>query len=374
MDNTKMNDLQIRNHISELLAKKRNYTEEIKNLVSKYEYVVFYGVGVIFNGIVETWNGRVKRTVDFCCDSDSSKWGRKFCGIKCISPEKLMGIKDRCLIFVTVGNFKSSYDFLTKTKFPSVNVIYRYDFFAADFLTTQKHDNVVDSLCKTYLLLSDQQSIKVFKAIVERVLTRGKDSSIMANVCSSDEYFSTDIINLSHEECFVDAGAFDGDTIRGFILRAQSKFDCIFSFEVDAINFKALQESVQKMPEKDRIKIFNLGVWDSECDITYSIGESQSTVGALGEGKGHVIPLDNVLKNERVTFIKMDIEGAEPQALRGAQNIIRTQRPKLAICVYHDFRHLWEIPLYIKSLVPEYKIYLRHHTNLEYETVCYAVL
>jgi len=47
---------------------------------------------------------------------------------------------------------------------------------------------------------------------------------------------------------------------------------------------------------------------------------------------------------------------------------------KLAICIYHDFRHLWEIPLYIKELVPEYKIYLRHHTDLAYETVCYAMI
>jgi hypothetical protein len=125
------------------------------------------------------------------------------------------------------------------------------------------------------------------------------------------------------------------------------------------------------MPNHNRIKIFNMGIWDSECDITYSIGNSQSTIGT-GEGKGHVVPLDNILKNEKVTFIKMDIEGAEPHALRGARNIIRTQKPKLAICTYHDFRHLWEIPLYIKELVPEYKIYLRHHTKLEYETVCYA--
>ncbi len=126
------------------------------------------------------------------------------------------------------------------------------------------------------------------------------------------------------------------------------------------------------MPEQSRIRIFNLGIWDGECDIVYSIGKSQSTVGS-GASKGHVVPLDDVLRAEKVTFIKMDIEGAEPHALRGAKNIIQAQKPKLAICVYHDFRHLWEIPLYIKLLVPEYKIYLRHHTNLEYETVCYAV-
>ena len=69
------------------------------------------------------------------------------------------------------------------------------------------------------------------------------------------------------------------------------------------------------------INVFNLGIWDAECDVTYSIGKSQSTIGD-GEAKGHVVPLDHVLRGERVSFIKMDIEGAEPNALRGAKNII----------------------------------------------------
>jgi hypothetical protein len=81
-----------------------------------------------------------------------------------------------------------------------------------------------------------------------------------------------------------------------------------------------------------------------------------------------------VFKNEKITFIKMDIEGSEPQALSGAEEIIKKQKPKLAICVYHKPEHLWEIPLYLKKIVPEYKIYIRHHTPLEYETVCYAVI
>ena len=105
------------------------------------------------------------------------------------------------------------------------------------------------------------------------------------------------------------------------------------------------------MPGADRIKLFNLGIWDAECDVTYSIGKSQSTIGN-GEAKGHVAPLDDVLRGERVSFIKMDIEGAEPNALRGASNIIQTQKPRLAICVYHHLKHLWEIPLYIHELYP----------------------
>ena len=84
--------------------------------------------------------------------------------------------------------------------------------------------------------------------------------------------------------------------------------------------------------------------------------------------------MDDHLQGEAVSFIKMDIEGAERGALRGAEQLIRRYRPDLAICVYHSISDLFEIPLYIHSIVPEYRLYLRHHTPVFCETVCYAVI
>ncbi len=364
--------VEMRDQIGKLLAQKRDYRQEVRQLTEKYPYVVFYGCGAILHSIVESWNEHIGRKIDFCCDSDSSKWGQLYCGAKCLSPNELVAIKDKCAVFVTIGDFKPVYNFLKDSEFPSVNQLYKYDLDASEFLPRYHQDEVMDKLCETYEILGDQQSQEVFCAIVNRVLGDGGNIDIMVDVCEKNQYFPLDLVKLSDNEQLVDIGAYNGDTIRDFVGRTKGKFDKIFSFELDAINFKAMKENVQKMPERDRINIFNLGIWDSEQDISYSIGKSQSTVGS-GEGKGHVVPLDDVLSNERVTIIKMDIEGAEPHGLRGASNIIQSQQPRLAICIYHDFRHLWEIPLYIKSLVPDYKIYLRHHTNLEYETVCYAI-
>lgn len=363
---------EMRAHIARLLSQKRNYRQEVRELTERYPYVVFYGCGVFFHSIVETWKEYVGRGIDYCCDSDSGKWGKYFCGVKCISPEELMGLKDKCSVFVTIGEFKHVYHFLAINNFVSVNLVYKYDLVSSVILSDLKTDESTDMLCNVYDLLKDKKSQKVFYAIIDRFLGDGKNINIMADVCDENQYYPLDVIKLSDHESFVDAGAFIGDTINNFVGRTRGKFDRIFSFEVDAVNFKLLQKNVKNMPCHDRIKMFNIGILDSECDITYSVDTLQSTIGT-GEGKGHVMPLDDVLKDEKVTFIKMDIEGAELQALRGAKKIIQDQKPKLAICVYHDFRHLWEIPLYIKLLVPEYKIYLRHHTNLEYETVCYAV-
>ena len=371
MSNPSTNEM--REHIAGLLCQRRNYRQEVKALTKKHQYVVMYGCGAILNSIVETWNEHIGRRIDYSCDSDCAKWGKIFCGAKCLSPDELTIIKDRCAVFITVGDFKPVYDFLVNRGFPSVNLIYKYDLVASGFLANNPSGEITDRLCQTYDLLSDSRSKEVFQAIVNRVLGGTGEPSIMANVFERHQYFPSDIVTLSGRESFVDIGAFNGDTVADFVKRTGGDFDNIFSFEVDSANFKLLRENVVRMAGSERIEIFNLGVWDTECDVTFSIGKSQSTLGK-GEGKGHVVPLDKVLKDKKITFIKMDIEGAEPRALRGARNIITTQKPKLAICVYHDFSHLWEIPLYIKELFPGYRIYLRHHTTLEYETVCYAII
>ena len=85
------------------------------------------------------------------------------------------------------------------------------------------------------------------------------------------------------------------------------------------------------------------------------------------------VALDEVIR-ESVSLIKMDIEGREMKALAGAKTLITTYKPKLAICIYHKYEDLWEIPEYIHSLVPEYKFYIRHHGPFYTDTVLYATV
>lgn len=89
---------------------------------------------------------------------------------------------------------------------------------------------------------------------------------------------------------------------------------------------------------------------------------------------GKTVRLEDALEGKPITLLKMDIEGAEQAALRGAEGLIQTEHPpKLAICIYHRLQDMWEIPLYLKQLVPEYWISIRHHSKDDFiETVCYA--
>lgn len=362
----------MQDHIAALLANRKNYQQEIKELAENARYVVFYGCGAIFSSIVDTWLEYVGRPIDFCCDSDPAKWGKSFRGTKCLSPHELLAIRSDCTVFVTVGRFRPVFDFLKSEGFPSVNLIYKYDLVASAFLDEQDDELVASELRRARNAFSDQRSLEVLDTILQRAFGCDKNIDLMPSICDPNQYFALDVVRLSEHECYVDIGAYDGDTVGRFIAAAKGRFERIHAFELDPINYRQLTRNVQRLPHPERIETFNLGIWDSECDLRFSAGNSQSTVGA-GECSAHAVPLDAVLANQKVSFIKMDIEGAELQALRGAQNTIATQQPTLAICVYHHISHLWKIPLYLQQLVPHHQLYLRHYTNLEYETVCYAV-
>jgi len=355
------------------LSSRRDYLRHVKDLVAERPLVVFYGCGAILDSIVETWNEYVQWPIDLCCDSDSAKWGQTFAGgVKCISPTELAEIKDRCTIFVTVGQFRPVLDQLVAAGFPSVNLIFKYDLVASEFLTEQDSRQVASNLSRVRALLADEKSREAFDAIVTRVVGDGADPNPMEAVFECDQYFPADIIHLTDDESFVDVGAFDGDTVRDFLERTGGAFRRITCFEIDPVNHARLVENVQNGDGRDRITIYDLGLWDSDQVIEFQPGKSQSTVGK-GSESARVVPLDDIMGDQRVTFIKMDIEGAELRALAGARRVIEDQKPTLAVCVYHHIRDLWEIPLAMHELVPEHKLYLRHHTNLEYETVCYAV-
>jgi hypothetical protein len=85
------------------------------------------------------------------------------------------------------------------------------------------------------------------------------------------------------------------------------------------------------------------------------------------------VALDEALSDCRPTYIKMDIEGSELEAVIGAGGIIKASQPVLAICVYHQQDHLWRIPAALADLTDEYQYYLRPHLLEVLDLVCYAV-
>src|SRR3989304_2402437 len=291
-------EIVLHDDISALLANRTNYRQEIQRLADNSRYVGFYGCGSIFSSIVDTWQEYVGRPIDFCCDSDPDKWGKSYCGAKCLSPQELLEIKSECAVFVTIGKFQPVFNFLKSEGFPSVHLIYKYDLVASAFLDEQDNEVLADQIRLARSAFSDQRSLQVFDTILRRALGGDQDIELMPSISDPNQYFAPDIVRLSDKECYVDIGAYDGDTVAHFIAAIQGRFESIHAFELDPTNYRQLTENVRRMPHHDRIKTMNLGIWDRECDINFSVGKSQSTVGG-GPKNRHRGPLCRVVGHPR---------------------------------------------------------------------------
>lgn len=203
--------------------------------------------------------------------------------------------------------------------------------------------------------------------------TRKKPSMLLVGKFWSeraeDQY--VDCLSPRDNEIILDVGAFIGDTAIRFMKWGGDKIRHIYAFEFDPLNAEKCEENTKCYG--DRVTVIKKGTWNKE-QVLYinAVGSSGNNIRNEGNTKVQLVPIDSVMKDEHVTFIKMDIEGAELKSLMGAKNTIIKNHPRLAICIYHKPEDICEIPAYILSLVPEYKFYLRHYSSVHYETVLYA--
>jgi len=226
---------------------------------------------------------------------------------------------------------------------------------------------------KTFLLWEDDASRHEYLAQLKWRMLMDFDS-LPAPVLH-EIYFPNDLVSITSNELFVDCGAYDGDTLRSF-LNIQGTFSGnIVAFEPDPENFVKLEKYVSQLPKdtKERINIYPFAVGANKSKVKFEASGTEASAVGSGNFEVDCITLDEILGERKPTYIKMDIEGSELDALTGAQNIIRKNRPVLAICSYHRQDHLWKIPALIHSFSDEYRFFLRPHLLEVWDLVCYAI-
>jgi FkbM family methyltransferase len=192
-------------------------------------------------------------------------------------------------------------------------------------------------------------------------------------------YFPEDVVELKPDEVFVDCGAFDGDSLRAFLRRSGGWFGGAVAIEADPDNAARLRAFVDGLPRPyaGRIRVVEAAVGAQAGTIAFQVtGTAESTY--VGSTHGRLVevpcrPLDQILTDTPPSYVKMDIEGAEPLAVAGAAATIRRHTPVLAVCLYHDFAHLWEIPLQLRALSDRYAFFLRRYSDDVWEQILYAV-
>lgn len=192
----------------------------------------------------------------------------------------------------------------------------------------------------------------------------------------SGQYFNPDFIKLGENEVFIDAGCLNLGTSLEFMRRCKG-LKKVYAFEPDPDNYRVCLERKNRRELQDaEVKLLPFGVWSERTTLYFKPGNvGASKISENGSVSVPVVPVDEAVDPaDKITMIKMDIEGSELEALKGAKKTIQRDKPKLAICIYHKPEDMTDIPLYIKELVPEYKLYIRHHSNFSTETVLYAVM
>ena len=225
-----------------------------------------------------------------------------------------------------------------------------------------------ESFRLAYEMLYDEKSKNDYLDILRFKLSG--DVKYLIKTHSEKMKLYEEVLPLSGSETIMDLGAYDGDTIREFLSVTDSKYKKIIALEPDEKNFRKLERKTDGLQNLIRL---NIGAWDKEETLYFAKKSGRNSRLEDGGIPVEFNSVDNIADGE-VTFIKMDIEGAELKALEGAKNTIQQYKPKLYVCAYHRNEDMFTLPFKIKELYEGYRLYFRQHPYIPaWESNFYAI-
>jgi len=310
------------------------YNECLSKVNSVYERfgrgIIIYGAGYIGQGLLCVFDD-----IAAFCDRDPEKQKNGHCGYPVISPSDLLYEPlDSAIVIAVI-------------------------------------DHTISSEIKSSLIEMGIKEERLFEC--HEIFPLYSDYRIKL---LDEQYFDPEFIKpiITKNETFIDAGCWNLYTSKVFARHCNNEYKRIIAFEPSPRLYPICIENSADMRDTT---VYQSALWNEACDISFedagSPGSSHISASNHKASTAKAVKLDDVLAGEEATFIKMDIEGAELNALKGAKQTILKYRPKLAICVYHKPEDVLEIPSYILSLHDDYRLYLRHYSLWHGETILYAV-
>lgn len=352
----------------------KGYEKFFKNISGLYPICVF-GAGLLGKQIA-SWlldNGIQPKCF---CDNDPALHGKEIVvGIPCIPFDELLALKDEIYVIVGIGDKVANEtvnaqlkEFCHILRNPlGLTVYWGQTFDIGEEKFSEGIQYVLDHV-------ADTASKELFELLVE---LRMQDHIIDYPVDTMEKYFCKgpyivrDLVDYSKITTYIDCGAYVGDSLADFInLAVGAEYHC---FEMDQDVFEILKRNASQY-EKEKIYLYPYGVGANKETVKYcpdSTGGSK--ISEYGAKISRTVSLDSVHFDKKIDFIKMDIEGAEENAIEGAKKLIKGDHPILAISIYHNFSQFVNVIRMIKQLDSQYQIYIRQHKYTLDDTVCYAI-
>lgn len=294
--------------------------QKLLQIVSNSDKPIFlYGAGIRAKRLVHLfpniWNGII--------DKNEQKWGTYIENVKIISIDKVL--KQNPIIVISNKNY-------------------------SDEITQMLYEKGINK---------------------NSIIQFGSD----LNTYLEKQYFDLPVIPHHQNEVFVDCGAYDGQSSYSFMKWCNNQFKNIYMFEPDISNIEKLYQKMKELYTDKKIKIINKATWNSTGKLSFCQSGTEASKISVEDGTALIqtTTLDEELHNEIVTFVKMDIEGAELETLEGSHSIIVNQTPTLAISIYHKMDDIFSIPELLLEYNDNYTFYLRHYSLERWDTVLYAL-
>lgn len=312
-------------------------------------------------------------------DNNISIHGEEYCGRKIYALEEINQSTSAVIIIASTTheyeiNCQLTLAGFTKVVGYPVLAIFDPIHFSSELVYKNMQVDIVENsehYLSLYENLTDQESRRTLDGIINYRLTL--NPYFLKEISQENkqpEYFDTDVVKISKEEVFIDGGGYDGDTVLKFLQVTNNKYKKIYFFEPDKELFKKAKD---KLSELHDIVFLEAAIYSHSDTLSFKTsGGLDGSIDNTGDIKVKAFALDECIK-EKITFLKLDVEGAETAALIGAKQHIKSDFPILALSGYHNPQDIWELPELIISLNKDYKIYLRHYSNTSYETIIYAI-
>lgn len=348
--------------------------------------VVLFGSGNLGRKLLPTLQAHGLNVVAYA-DNARQKWGTSVEGVPVLSPADAaarfgQGAAFIVTIWAPLHSFPATRAMLAQLgasivlPFPVVFWAYpealpHYQFERPSWILAQ-----ADAIRAAYRLFEhDEISRRQFLGHLQWRLTLDYDA--LPTASPADQYIVDNVIPAHDDLVFVDGGAFDGDTLRRILDSRFGNFRHYFAFEPDPDNFIRLENCWRSLPEhvRQRVELRREALFSAEGTTRFdAAAATRAMIAADGGVEVATAALDRLLDGKRQNFIKLDLEGAELDALEGGKHHIATASPDLAVCIYHRPEDLWHLPLWIARTNPSYSFHLRTHDEAGLEIVCYATV
>lgn len=349
-------------------------------------FSVMYGAGGNGERILKIFN-EYSIKIDYFCDDDYNKWDTLFCGIPVISFEGVQelsrnGNVNVILTSVFAGPILGKLEKFNITVYEPFSMLLDRYYSASFYKASLSAEKVSEFQRKVEVVadsMNDIESREILGKISEVVKAPDKMrySHFFEVASREDCYFIKEVLEaLPEHPVIVDCGGFTGDLMVA-LDRHGIIYDKVYSFEVNQELFDLMQENISRNSLEDKFIPINKGVWSVSGKAYLNVKPDDIAGGSIDDVNGlqiDTVTIDEYFKNISFDFIKMDIEGAELNAIRGGIGLIKRYRPIMAISLYHSIDDVVEIPLYLLGRgLDDYYYVIRHHSFIDSETLLYCI-